>query len=47
MKIILARLLLRYDVKFKEGDGRSEDMRRRVTTCPNMTAKILFRKRVE
>lgn len=47
MKVILAGLLLRYDVKFKEGDGRPEDMRGKITTCPNLTAEVLFRKRVE
>jgi hypothetical protein len=47
MKVILAGLLLRYDVKFKEGDGRPKDIRGRITTSPNLTAEVLFRKRIE
>ena len=45
IKIILAGILLRYDLKFEEGKGRPENVRGRTQTWPNKTAEVLFRKR--
>ncbi|KAG4440774.1 hypothetical protein IFR05_003761 [Cadophora sp. M221] len=45
IKVILAGLLLRYDVKFQEGEGRPENVYGRTQIAPNREAKVLFRKR--
>ncbi|KAH7369745.1 cytochrome P450 [Rhexocercosporidium sp. MPI-PUGE-AT-0058] len=45
IKVILAGLLSRYDVKFQEGQGRPENMNGKTLMVPNQKAEVLFRKR--
>jgi hypothetical protein len=44
MKMMLAFILLTYDVKTKDGK-RPPNQKYQTLTAPNMTAEILFRKR--
>ena len=44
-KMILAHLLLRYDIRLKEGEGRPKPMMFMMTKSPNQDAEILFRRR--
>ncbi|KAK7751248.1 hypothetical protein SLS62_006793 [Diatrype stigma] len=44
-KMILAHLLLRYDIKLKEGEGRPRPMMFMMTKCPSPSAEILFKRR--
>lgn len=44
-KMILAHLLLRYDIKLREGQGRPSPMMFMMTKCPSPTAEVLFRRR--
>ena len=45
IKLILAGILMRYDVKFPDGQGRPENMNGATTMGPSHTAEVLFRKR--
>lgn len=45
IKLCLAYLLLTYDIKLKDGEGRPEPMQFMMSKSPNTTAEILFRKR--
>ena len=47
IKVILAGLLLSYDFKFRDGEGRPENTRGRTYIRPNKAAEVLFRKRAE
>ena len=46
IKLMLAFLLLRYDVKTVVDGVRPADMKFQITIIPDRKAKILFRKRV-
>ncbi|KAI1370886.1 ent-kaurene oxidase [Hypoxylon crocopeplum] len=45
IKMILAYLLLRYDVKLKDGEARPSPNMFMMTKSPSMTAEIMFRRR--
>lgn len=45
IKLILAGLIRRYDIKLKDGEGRPENLYRGTSIVPNPTAEVLFRKR--
>lgn len=45
IKVIFASLLMRYDVKLKEGMGRPANMRGKTRLGPDTKAEVLFRKR--
>jgi cytochrome P450 len=45
IKVIFAGLLMRYDVKLKEGMGRPANMRGKTRLGPDTKAEVLFRKR--
>jgi len=45
LKIVLAHVVLRYDVKFEKGDVRPEDVVVGFNRFPNPHAKVLLRKR--
>ncbi|KAH9909567.1 ent-kaurene oxidase [Xylariomycetidae sp. FL2044] len=45
IKTILAYLLLNYDLKFKDGEGRPKPNMFMMTKGPNMQAEVLFRRR--
>ncbi len=44
-KLILAYLLLRYDIRLKEGEGRPRPMMFMMTKSPSPSAEIMFRRR--
>ncbi|KAM6503777.1 Cytochrome P450 [Amanita muscaria] len=45
IKVMLAHLLLNYDIKMADGGGRPKDWQFGIFTGPDTNAKILFRKR--
>ncbi|KAF8913279.1 cytochrome P450 [Mucidula mucida] len=45
LHLMLAHIVLQYDVKFPDGEGRPENLWFGTTCIPNPKAKILFRKR--
>ncbi|XDG02270.1 hypothetical protein ABKA04_001885 [Annulohypoxylon sp. FPYF3050] len=45
IKMVLAYLLLNYDIKLREGEGRPAPNMFMMTKSPSMTAEILFRRR--
>ncbi|KAL9120104.1 MAG: hypothetical protein Q9187_003338 [Circinaria calcarea] len=45
IKILLVELLLRYDLKFAEGDARPQDMHHDFSVIPNPMAELLIRKK--
>ncbi|KAI1470017.1 ent-kaurene oxidase [Daldinia caldariorum] len=45
IKMVLAYLLLRYDIKLRDGDGRPPPNMFMMTKGPSMTAEVLFRRR--
>jgi len=46
LKTILAHIVMNYDVKMANGDGRPENVWFGRTSLPNPKAEVLFRKRV-
>ena len=46
LKVMLAHILLNYDVKIANGGGRPENMWFGRSSLPNTKAEVLFRKRV-
>lgn len=46
IKVLLAELLLRYDFKFKEGQGQPADYVTETIVAPDPTVELLFRERV-
>ncbi|KIL60569.1 hypothetical protein M378DRAFT_167933, partial [Amanita muscaria Koide BX008] len=45
LKVMLAHVLLNYDIKMADGGGRPKDWQFGIFTGPDTNAKILFRKR--
>ncbi|CAJ2508095.1 Uu.00g092810.m01.CDS01 [Anthostomella pinea] len=45
VKLILAHLLLNYDIKLKDGEGRPKPNMFMMTKSPSQTAEVLFRRR--
>ncbi|KAI1806390.1 ent-kaurene oxidase [Daldinia bambusicola] len=45
IKMVLAYLLLRYDIKLRDGEGRPPPNMFMMTKGPSMTAEVLFRRR--
>lgn len=46
IKVLLVELLLRYDFRFQEGQGRPVDYVHETTVAPDPTVEVLFRQRV-
>ena len=45
LKIIMAEMLLNYDVRLEGGGGRPENVVFGISVAPNPTARVMFRKR--
>lgn len=45
IKILIAHILLCYDIKLREGESRPANMYNNIMILPHMTAEVLFRRR--
>jgi cytochrome P450 len=45
IKMVLAELILEYDFKLKEGEGKPKSLNRQYQNMPNPTAQLLFKRR--